>query len=121
MPKKLLILFGVFSAFAVCSFAQKASPEAELRAIYKKLDVAMKSRDASKVTQYYDANYTLESNGKKLTRTESVNQWREILGFIRSVSKLTTKVEKISFKDGVYLVNYSQTSSGKIQFPQSPL
>ena len=95
--------------------------ESELRAIYKNLDAAMKLRDANKVTQFYDVDYTLESNGKKLNRAETVAQWKEILGFIKAVSKLTTKIEKIAVKDGVYVVDYSQTSSGRIQFPQSPI
>jgi len=121
MLKKSLILFGVLSTFSVLSFAQKATPEAELRAIYGKLDVALRTRDANKVTQYYDANYTLASDGKNLSRAEAVDQWRSILGFIKTVARLTTRIEKISVKDGVYTVDYTQTSSGKIQFPQSPI
>ena len=121
MLKNLLGLSALIFALAGVSVAQKTTPESELRAIYKNLDTAMKLRDANKVTQFYDVDYTLESNGKKLNRNETVAQWKEILGFIKSVAKLTTKIEKISLKDGVYVVDYSQSSSGRIQFPQSPI
>jgi pterin-4a-carbinolamine dehydratase len=121
MLKKSISLLGLVLVGVVCASAQKVTHENELRAIYRKLDVALRTRDANKVTQYYDAKYTLESDGKQLNREETVSQWKEILGYIKSVAKLTTKIEKISVKDGVYAVEYSQTSSGKIQFPQSPV
>jgi hypothetical protein len=121
MLKNIFGLSLLAVLFAGVSMAQKVTPESELRAIYRKLDGAMKLRDADKVTQYYDVDYTLENKDKKLSRSEAVSQWKEILGFIKSVSKLTTKIEKISARDGIYVVDYSQTSSGRIQFPQSPI
>ena len=121
MLKNFAGLIGLILSFVVVAYPQNVSLEGELRAIYKNLDIAMKLRDANKVTQFYDVDYTLESNGKKLNRVETVAQWKEILGFIKSVSKLMTKIEKIDVKDGVYVVDYSQTSSGRIQFPQSPI
>lgn len=121
MLKRISSLIGLTLLLVAVSFGQKATPESELRAIYKELDAALKMLDANKVTKYYDANYTLESDGKKLSRAEAVDQWKSILGFMKSVSKLTTKIEKISGNDGVFTVEYSQTSSGKVQFPQSPV
>ena len=121
MLSKMFGLAGLIVIAVVCCSAQKPTPENELRAIYNKLDAALKLRDTDKITQYYDANYTLSTDGKKLSRAEAVDQWRQILGFMKSVAKLTTKIERISVKDGVYTVDYSQSSSGKIQFPQSPI
>ena len=121
MLKRSSAVIGLILLFVFVSFGQRSKAESELTSIYKRLDVALRARDANRVTQYYDANYTLESNGKTLSRAETIAQWKEILGFIKSVAKLTTKVDKILYKDGVYLVDYSQTSSGRIQFPQSPI
>lgn len=121
MFQRATVFFCLSLVLVSAGFAQKASPEGELRAIYKKLDVALRARDAAKVTQYYDASYTLESDGKTMDRAEAVDQWRSILGYIRSVAKLITTIDKITIKDGAYVVDYSQSSSGKIQFPQSPV
>lgn len=121
MLKNLAGLLGLSLLFVVAAYPQKPSPETELRAIYRKLDLAMRARDANKVTQYFDVNYSLKTDAKTLNRAEAVSQWKEILGFIKSVAKLSTKVEKVSAKEGNYAVDYSQSSSGKIQFPQSPV
>ena len=124
MQIRLTLILAVAMTIAIGSIlvdAQTKTPEGELRAIYTKLDTALKARDVEKLTVYYDASYVLESDGKKLTRTETIDQWKQILGFIKSIDKLETKIEKVTAKDGNYLVDYSQSSSGKVQFPGSPV
>src|SRR3954453_8026312 len=121
MVHKTAVLIGLLLVIASTCLAQKLTAEDELRSIYKRLDEGLKTRSVEKVTQYYDTAYTLESDGKKMTRAEAIDQWKQILGFMKTVDKLDTKIEKITLKDGVYLVDYSQTSSGKIQFPGSPV
>lgn len=119
--QRTMVIIGLLLIAAVGAIGQKTTPEEELRAIYKQLDNGMKTCNVEKVTQFLDAAYTLESEGKKMNRDEAIEQWRSILGFIRSVDKLETKIEKITLRDGVYLVDYSQSSSGKVQFPGSPV
>ncbi|MFL6374897.1 MAG: YybH family protein [Pyrinomonadaceae bacterium] len=120
MQKITLSLCLLLIFTAVC-MGQKATTEDELRGVYKKLDEALRTSNVEKLTQYYDTAYTLESDGKKMTRAEAIDQWKQILAFIKTVDKLETKIEKITLDDGLYLVAYSQTSSGKIQFPGSPV
>ena len=119
--QKTTIFLSLLLIFAGVCVGQKATPEDELRGVYKKLDDALRTVNVEKLTQYYDAAYTHESDGKKMTRAEAIDQWKQILGFMKTVDKLDTKIEKITRKDGLYLVDYSQTSAGKVQFPGSPV
>ncbi len=119
--KKSVTAIGILLIAATFSLAQKTKPEDELRTVYKKLDEATKACSVEKITQYYDTGYSLESDGKKMTRAEAIDQWKSICGFIKSVDKLETKLEKITLTDGKYSVDYTQSSSGKVQFPDSPV
>lgn len=115
-----LIFAGVLST-VVSAQVPNVKYVKELRAIYPKLDSSLKAKDLEKLTAYYGENFTLVSDGKTIDRVEAIDQWRSVLGFIRTVDKLQTRIEKITSADGKYVVDYSQSSSGKVQFPDSPL
>ena len=110
---------------AITSRAQAAGNkvpfESELRAIYPKLDKALKTKNLVGVTGYYDKSYTLDSDGKRLDRAQAIDQWKSLLGFLKQIAKLTTKIEKVSQSEDKYIIDYSQTSSGQVQFPGSPV
>ena len=119
----LTLIFCLLAAAASGVFAQvsKDPNEAELRAIYPKLDIALKSKDLKKLTAYYDEKYTLLSDGKTMDRAAAVDQWKSVLDFLQRVDKLETRIEKISMVNGKYVVDYTQKSSGSVQFPGSPV
>lgn len=119
--QRLTIIIALLFICSTFSLAQKQTPEDELRTVYKKLDEATKACSVEKITQYYDTGYTLESDGKKMTRAEAIDQWTSICGFIKSIDKLETKVVKIALAGDIYSVDYTQSSSGKVQFPDSPV
>lgn len=117
------LLFAIFASANTFALAQgtNAKYEAELRAIYPKLDIALKTKDVKKLTAYYDEKYTLVSDGKTLDRTAAIDQWKSVLEFLQKVETLITKIEKVSFADGKFAVSYTQASKGKVQFPNSPV
>lgn len=117
----VLFLAAVVSTTVVSAQATKVKYEAELRAIYPKLDVALKAKDLKKLTAFYDEKYTLSSDGKTLDRAAAVDQWKSVLDFMQKVDKLQTRIEKVAIVDGNYVVDYSQSSSGQVQFPGSPV
>src|SRR5256885_7619594 len=93
-----LLLFASLSA-VVSAQANKVKFEAEIRAIYPKLEIALKTKDLKKLTAYYDEKYTLFSDGKTLERAGAIDQWKSVLEFLRSVDKLTTRISKITLID----------------------
>mgnify|MGYP001797249333 CR=1 FL=1 len=95
--------------------------EDELRAIFPKLDTALKAKDLKKLTAYYDNKYTLVSDGKTLDRVAAVGQWKSVLDFLQKVEKLETHIEKVTFAAGKYSVDYAQASRGTVQFHESPV
>ncbi|MBV9216973.1 MAG: nuclear transport factor 2 family protein [Acidobacteria bacterium] len=122
MSRRSLFLVITLCVLAGVSYAQpNIKFENELRANYVKLDAALRQRKLEGLTQFYGPNFTLQSDGKTLKKDEAIEQWRSIVESIKLVSKLTTHVDKITFKDGIYTVDYSQASSGKVQYPGSPL
>lgn len=119
---RLVVTMVLISVATTVSLAQRAAVkyEDELRAIYPKLDSALKAKDLKQLTAFYDEKYTLVADGKTMQRSEAVDQWKSVLDFLRTVDKLVTKIEKVTLSDGKYSVDYSQSSSGKVQFPGSP-
>ena len=116
-----VIFAGLAISIGAQGTAKKVPFEDELRAIYPKLDTALKSKDIKKLTAYYAEGYTLQSDGKTLDRAAATDQWKSVLDFLQKVEKLDTRIEKITFADGKYAVVYTQSSSGKVQFPGSPV
>ena len=84
-----------------------AKYENELRAIYPKLDTALKAKDLKKLTAYYDNKYTLVSDGKTLDRVAAVGQWKSVLDFLQNLEKLETHIEKVTLAGGKYSIYYT--------------
>ena len=118
-----ILMFALICAAASTIMAQAdmAKYENELRAIYPKLDTALKAKDLKKLTAYYDNKYTLVSDGKTLDRVAAVGQWKSVLDFLQNVEKLETHIEKVTLAGGKYSIYYTQASRGTVQFPGSPV
>ena len=109
------------AASTIMAQADMAKYENELRAIYPKLDTALKAKDLKKLTAYYDNKYTVVSDGKTLDRVAAVGQWKSVLDFLQNVEKLETHIEKVTLEGGKYSIYYTQASRGTVQFPGSPV
>ena len=118
-----ILMFALIctAASTIMAQADMAKYENELRAIYPKLDTALKAKDLKKLTAYYDNKYTLVSDGKTLDRVAAVGQWKSVLDFLQNLEKLETHIEKVTLVGGKYSTYYTQASRGTVQFPGSPV
>lgn len=113
-----LILLLAAAAISFGSVAQGGDdPDKELKALYAKMDVAVKAKDIKALTQYLNDDFTFDIDGKTLKRAEAIGMFQKSFEQVGEISGVKTVVTKIQQVEGNYIVDSTQTLNATVTLP----
>ncbi len=122
----VIILLCALSGFTSAALAQQSKmvnekDAAELTEIYREIDEADEKMVLEVIDKYLGDDYSVESNGEKFNKKQTVKRVKEFYKFVKEISEAKSTIKKIEPVKGQYAVEVDSITVGKMYLPNEKI